>query len=265
MGKPLLSIIVPTHKRARLLRRALSSILMQWVSFDFEIIVVSDCVDAGTSAVCDELLRAGDIYIRRNGVCGPSQSRNLALRHANGSIILFLDDDDAFHPGAFEQFANSPSLTKGSPIYFNCSLVKERRLPNELEFLGETTLDLCDVLTDQIYVKNRIPNSCLAFPAHCIAGIFFDEYLRAYEDWEFVLAVLDRTQIIHEPILGVKIYQVDDDTTDRRGSSEAATDYNAVLDYIHIYRRHPAPNAAIKAARADLLTLVGIPLPAELF
>jgi glycosyltransferase involved in cell wall biosynthesis len=250
--RPFFSIIVPTHKRARLLRRALASIMTQETSHSFETIVISDCVDAETSAVCDEMLRPQDLYIRRNGKPGPSQSRNLALRLARGDNILFLDDDDAFHAGALQHIASSATLSKGQPIYFNCSVVRERRLPDALEFLGETALDLRGMVTDEIYVKNRIPNSCIAFPAHCLSGILFDEHVRAYEDWDFVLAVLDQMPLTHEPILGVQIYQVDDETTDRRGSSAGATNFNAVLDYLHIYRRHPAPNDAIKTHAQSL-------------
>jgi len=263
-NRPFFSIIVPTHKRSRLLRRALKSIMMQEVSSAFETLVISDCLDADTSAVCDELLRADDIYIRRNGASGPSQSRNLALRQAKGDVILFLDDDDAFHPGVLQHISNSPNVAKGHPIYFNYSAVVERRLVDQLECLGETTFDLIGRISNEIYVKNRIPNSCVAFPANCLHGIFFDEHLRAYEDWDFLLAVLNQRSIIHEAFLGVQIYEVLDETTDRRGNSTGARGFNGVLDYLHIYRRHPAPHAAIKAARAELLKSAGIVVPADL-
>jgi len=262
--RPFLSIIVPTHRRAHILSRALKSIIEQDVCFLFEIIVVSDCIDADSSAVCEQLLRDQDIYIRRNGIKGPAQSRNIALSLSKGDIIIFLDDDDAFHRGAFMEIFNSTNLMNGNPIYFNCSVVLERRLPDSLEFLTETKLDFQGMLTDEVYVKNRIPNSCIAFPAHCLNGIYFDEHLRAYEDWDFLLSVIEQRQIIHEPILGVQIYKNADESTENRGSSLVAQDFNAVLDYINIYRRHPAPNNDLKVARSQLLTFVGYPISAEM-
>jgi glycosyltransferase involved in cell wall biosynthesis len=239
----------------------LTSIKGQEWSGHCETIVIADCTDSDTTAVCDELLGPGDIFVRRNGPPGPSQSRNLGLSLAKGQTILFLDDDDAWYPGLLRDLAGSPNLTQGKPIYFNCSVVKERRLPNETVNLGETAIDLAGMLTDEIYVKNRIPNSCFAFPMQTLNGVFFDGHLRAYEDWDFVLAVLDRAKVVHEPIYGVRIFQVDDETTDRRSSTTAATDFNAVMDYLHIYRRHPAPSSEIQAARSKLMETVGLSVP----
>ena len=63
----------------------------------------------------------------------------------------------------------------------------------------------------------------------------------------------------HLPVTGSQIHEVDDETTDRRGSSQAAKDFNAVLDYIYVYRRHAASDQ-IKAMRAGLIERMGIVL-----
>jgi len=52
--------------------------------------------------------------------------------------------------------------------------------------------------------------------------------------------------------------------TDRRGSSKAANDFNAVLDYLYVYRRHPAPTPELRRKRADLLARTGLPIDADL-
>jgi hypothetical protein len=38
-----------------------------------------------------------------------------------------------------------------------------------------------------------------------------------------------------------------------------------VLDFLHVYRRWPAPTPELKAARAGLLKGVGLALPVEWF
>ena len=96
---PFFSVIVPTHTRAILLRRALESIKSQACPVDVEVIVISDASDRATDEVCAELLGKSDMYIRRNGEKGPSASRNLGLSLAKGNYILFLDDDDAWRAG----------------------------------------------------------------------------------------------------------------------------------------------------------------------
>lgn len=262
--RPYFSVIVPTHKRSMLLRRALHSIRSQASTFaSFEVIVVSDLSDAGTDAVCAELLTGADAYLRRNGPAGPSASRNLGLSLAKGRYVLFLDDDDAWHPGCLEQLHAQPSVRQHDAVYFNCSVVTERRLPEGPEQLSEVRLDLAGCLTEDVYVKNQVHMSCFAFPRHLAQGIEFDPFMRAYEDWDFLLSVFDRQMPVHAPLLGSRVFEVQDGTTDRRGNSQKANDFNAVLDYLYVYRRHGAPSEALSRKRAELMRGCGISVSAD--
>jgi len=102
--------------------------------------------------------------------------------------------------------------------------------------------------------------SCFAFPRQLLQGIEFDPFMRAYEDWDYLLSVFHRQMPTHVPFLGSRVFEVADATTDRRGSSEQANDFNAVLDYLYVYRRHQAPTAELKQRRADLLKMTGLPI-----
>jgi len=261
---PFFSVIVPTHERAVLLRRALASIKSQACPVDVEVIVISDASDPATDAVCAELLGKSDMYVRRNGRNGPSASRNLGLSLAKGNYILFLDDDDAWHPDCLAQFHAQPHVRLGLPVYANCSVVTERRLPQGPELLSEVGMDLSNGLTLDVYVKNQVHMSCFAFPKHLLQGLEFDPFMRAYEDWDYLLSVFDRQMPVHVPFLGSRVFEVADDTTDRRGSSKAANDFNAVLDYLYVYRRHPAPTPELRRQRADLLARTGLPVDENL-
>jgi glycosyltransferase involved in cell wall biosynthesis len=258
------SIIVPTHKRAMLLRRALQSIKAQQSPVPFEVVVVSDVIDPATDTVCAELLGSQDMSIRRNGRPGPSASRNLGLSLVKGRYVLFLDDDDAWHPGMLEQLYGTASVQQGMPVYFNCSVVKEQRLPEGPEFISETILNLSGRLTNDVYIKNQVHMSCFAFPRDIIQGLTFDTYMRAYEDWEYLLSIFNRQMPIHVPILGSRVFEVDDNTTDRRGSSEGASGQHAILDYLYVYRRHPAPGELLKAQRSAMLKNFGLPIAPEM-
>ncbi len=261
--QPFFSVVVPTHRRAHLLRRGLESIKMQESPAACEVVVVSDVADKATDAVCDALLGPGDVFVRRNGRAGPSESRNIALRLVRGRYVLFLDDDDAWHPGLLAHLAGCDAVARGLPLHFDCTVVKERRLKKGTEILGEVPLDLAGALTSQIYLKNRIHMSCFAFPRHVLQGLSFDPHMRAYEDWDFLLSIMDRGMPVHVPFRGSRIFEVDDDTTDRRGSSRNATDFNAVLDYLYVYRRHPAPTPELKEERSALFRMFGLSIPAE--
>lgn len=259
-----ITVIIPTHRRPLLLRRALESIRAQTLPDACEIIVVSDVVDPATDAVCAELLPSSGIYVRRNGSPGPSASRNLALSLANGRYVMFLDDDDAWHPRLVEQLAPNLATRPGKAVYFNCTVVTERRLPTGPELLNEVPLELAAQLNDGVYLKNQVHMSCFAFPRPLLDGLEFDATMRAYEDWDYLLGVFDREFPVHVPMLGSRVYEVRDDTTDRRGSDAKANDFNAVMDYLYVYRRHPAPTTALKAQRSELLRSTGLPVSADM-
>jgi glycosyltransferase involved in cell wall biosynthesis len=93
MQAPLISIVIPTHRRPAVLARCLDSLAKQTVAAgSFEVLVVDDAVPAQLEA--ESLTRAGlDIRLLRSGGGGASAARNLGAREARAPLLLFLDDD----------------------------------------------------------------------------------------------------------------------------------------------------------------------------
>jgi GT2 family glycosyltransferase len=95
-AKPLVSVVVPSHNRARLLRRTLQSILGQRMG-DLEVIVVDDGSTDDTPGVTDEL--GPRIRMLRNpNPSGVSAARNRGIAAALGHWVAFCDDDDLWSP-----------------------------------------------------------------------------------------------------------------------------------------------------------------------
>ncbi len=91
--KPLVTILIRTHRRAAFLRQALTSVLHQTYR-NLEVVVVEDGSDEG-EAVCEEFRGRLDVrYFRLNPGRGRSVAGNLALAEAKGEWLCFLDDDD---------------------------------------------------------------------------------------------------------------------------------------------------------------------------
>ncbi|RKP58454.1 glycosyltransferase family 2 protein [Pararobbsia silviterrae] len=262
---PFLSIVIPTHNRPALLERALNSIRSQRSALPCEIIVVSDAAHADNDAVCLRALGPEDIQVRRNGAPGPSASRNLGISLASGRYLMFLDDDDAWHPGFLARVAEMSALREDRFVYFDCSVVTENRAQPLPVAISERKLDLSAQLDERVFVKNQIHMSCLAFPRRLIGDTRFDAHMRAYEDWDFQLALYEKEWPRHVPIQASVVYEVNDESTDRRGSSQNANNFHAVMDYLYVYRRHPAPSANVREQRAELMRQVGISAPAEVF
>lgn len=263
-NRPFFSVIVPTHRRARLLRRALDSLTSQGLDQALEIIVVADLHDPETAQVASAGLRPWDSFVVRSGEPGPSLSRNIALGMVRGQYVLFLDDDDAHAPGALRSARDLLAARPLDVALCNFTVVKERRpAGQDVEMLGEDAVDSSNRFHEGIFVKNRIHMSAVIFSRQVLEGRTFDPYMRAYEDWEFMLGVMKDLTVFHMPLSLSRVHEVHDQTTDRRGDQPFANDFNAVLDYLYVYRRHPAPTDAVRQQRQQLLKQCGMNVPSQ--
>ena len=247
MKRSQITVIIATHNRAALLRRALNSLLAQELPCH-EIIVVSDVSDSGTYAVANEILRKGDVFVQRAGIRGPAASRNLALKLVTGTDVVFLDDDDAFRPD----------------FLANLSAARYQGLPQEILFTnfevihehagGEVVpVNLAPFALEQVWIKNFIPNNCLVYPASVVKDLSYDENI-AYEDWDFVLSAHAHAPLRHVPISGPVIYKNANAEQAARGEENNA---HLLECYIRTYKKHPA-TPAVREQRKAFFAAVGI-------
>ena len=91
MNKPLVSVIIPTFNRAKVIKRAVNSVFEQTFQ-DFECIVVDDGSTDETESVLNEF--ANKIKVIKTENRGVSAARNIGTSQAKGTFIAFLDSDD---------------------------------------------------------------------------------------------------------------------------------------------------------------------------
>jgi glycosyltransferase involved in cell wall biosynthesis len=94
--QPLVSVIMPTHNRASIIRDAIMSVLEQSYA-KWELLV---CDDASTDDTKEVVHGIGDRRVRYLGLSkgGAPAARNSGLRQARGEIIAYLDSDNYWHP-----------------------------------------------------------------------------------------------------------------------------------------------------------------------
>jgi len=97
--RPRASIVITTHNRPKLVRRAIASALAQTLG-DVEVLVVDD---GSRPAFPWETGDARVRVIRRERAGGPSAARNTGIAEARGTWITFLDDDDELTPDMLER------------------------------------------------------------------------------------------------------------------------------------------------------------------
>lgn len=184
---PLVSMIVRTRNRRKLLREALSSVTAQDYP-NLELVVVND----GGEDVSDLVAEAGSgltahRYLHLHCAVGRSAAANRGLESATGGYFLFLDDDDWLDPPHVSTLVRA---VDGNPdelvAYTGVRVVSDQA-------------DACRVFNApfdrlRLYYDNYIPIHAALVSREVIdAGIRFDESLDVLEDWDFWLQVIQRT------------------------------------------------------------------------
>ena len=101
-AQPLISILVRTHARGRLLRCALETVRAQTVKEGYEVVVVEDG-KATSEDVVQEFAPYFPLHYEATGThVGRSAAGNRAARLAKGDYLCFFDDDDALLPQYIE-------------------------------------------------------------------------------------------------------------------------------------------------------------------
>ena len=103
------SVIIPVYNTASYLPACLDSILSQTFA-DFELLVVDDGSTDASPAICDDYAgRNARVKVFHQTNAGVSAARNLALSHASGKWVCFVDSDDTVLPGYLEEMVSATS------------------------------------------------------------------------------------------------------------------------------------------------------------
>ena len=184
---PLVSVVIPTHERAQLLKRAISSVLAQTYS-RLEIIVVDDASRDNTREVVESFGDSRIRYFQHQTNKGGSAARNTGIRNATGEFIAFLDDDDEWEPEKTEEQIKvlqdcdvvlCASTEPGSSLHEGQS--KETVDPEDLrrgKFTGGGT-------------------GVLMAKGNVLKETMFDESLPRYQDWDFFIRIALKHKIVY--------------------------------------------------------------------
>lgn len=111
------SIVVPTFNRSQHLPLLIDALENQ-VFKNFELIVVDDGSSDNTQTVISELIRSSSLKIKSFVIAnsGRAASRNSAVAHAKGELLIFYDDDIRPNPNSVQEHVNAHLNQLGSVI-----------------------------------------------------------------------------------------------------------------------------------------------------
>lgn len=100
---PVLSVIIPTHRRPRILRRCIEHLDAQTARDSIEVIVIGDGHDEETAALFAGSPWKIPVTFLEVPKCQQGSARNAGVKRARGERVLFIGDDIFLEPGGCEK------------------------------------------------------------------------------------------------------------------------------------------------------------------
>ncbi|SHH14430.1 glycosyltransferase family 2 protein [Virgibacillus chiguensis] len=188
------SVVIPTHNRANLLKNAVDSVIKQTYK-NLEIIIVSDGSTDETEVLLSEYKRVDSrikaIHYYPNK--GGNYARNLGIKNSTGEYVAFLDDDDEWMEKKIElqikQFTNNPKLGliySGTEITYTQYGISYESIPKKTGDLSKDILISNYIgTTSCVIVKKEILN--------LVGG--FDTALKAKQDYDLWIRVCQHASV----------------------------------------------------------------------
>jgi glycosyltransferase involved in cell wall biosynthesis len=190
---PLVSVIIPTHNRARLVERAIRSVLDQDFT-DFELIVVDDGSTDSTKTLLESFQGRLKPIVQENK--GVSAARNRGIRSSRGALLAFLDSDDEWLP---KKLTRQVELYSPERPLFIChtgeTWIRDGREVPQRNYhrkqgglFFERALKRCLISPSSVMVSRRLLDEVGWFDESLPAAEDFDLWLRitAFHDVDFI-------------------------------------------------------------------------------
>ncbi len=201
---PQVSVIIPTMNRARLLSRAVDSVLSQTYT-DFELIIIDGHSTDETRKVVQEYndprIRFYLQEIPKNG----AQATNEGINRALGKYIAFLDDDDEWHPTKLEK---QTGLLDTLPEDYGMVYCWMDYYNNDGEMVNSKRPVLKGNIYKEILVEDRLSGTPTFLVRKSLIDKIggFDTALIFYDDVEFARRVAKYSGIDFVPETLVNVY-----------------------------------------------------------
>ena len=160
-GAGQVSVVIPTHNRAALLRETLRSVAGQDEPVA-EVIVADDGSTDDTAALLDEF---GAVHVRNPaGGWGPARARNAGLERVRTEYVAFVDSDDLWLPSAARVLRGALEANPHAPFAFGRGL-SAIRTPSGWEqdgLIGMSHAEHANVRA-ALFVRNSVPSPARSF------------------------------------------------------------------------------------------------------
>lgn len=220
--KPLVSAIITTHNRAKLLPRALDSVIVQTYD-NLEIIVVDDGSTDQTPEVIAKYNEKIPIrYIRMEQSVGACKARNKGMEEASGVFVAGLDDDDKWHKDRIQEML-AVYDDKYAAVTSDTLMVHRK---GEAHWKKKKVIDL-----DTLLYTNQVGNQVLARRDRVLEVGGVDPKLKAAQDYDLWIRLSEKfgpVRNVQKPLQTIYM-----DHEERR-----ITNSSSFEGYLQFYQKH---------------------------
>lgn len=193
-----ISVIMPCFNAAAFVEEAVSCVMNQTYP-NVELIVVDDGSTDGSTDILQELATryAPRIQLHFQVRQGPYPARNLALEHARGGYVAFLDADDFWTPDALEKLAAALNEHQADIAYCGWQNVGEgapgtepyvppdySQMDTAAEFLRS-----CPWPIHAALVRREAIDAVKGFSERCFSAMDYDLWMRLYAHTQKIVRV----------------------------------------------------------------------------
>lgn len=231
MENKLVSAIITTHNRKKLLNRAINSVFAQTYS-PIELIVVDDNSTDGTRDGCSQY-PIKYIYIPKEESRGGNYARNLGVKAASGDYCAFLDDDDYWLPEKIEKQVRLIEEKKCELVY--CGRRMEYVEPSGIKFVDSLpTPYFSGDVHKKILMGICTTTTCMMAQRQSLCDVgLFDESLSFWQEYDLTIRLAQRKPFyyVNEPL---SVYRVD--VKDKGRLTNKFDEWKKAVKYI--YAKH---------------------------
>ncbi|MEH6383032.1 MAG: glycosyltransferase family 2 protein [Colwellia sp.] len=227
----MITVVITTYKRKKLLRRCLFSVISQ--PLVNEIIVVDDGNDPIIKryvTFIQKKLQIKLLYAATLGSEGACRARNVGINLANDSFVTFVDDDDYILPNRFLPLRDH--LLQNKHSFYSTGRIVDVKYGDSL-FIREQKFGYIDY--NSISRRNHIDIGFVCSRTNLLNINGFNESLNCFQDWDLI------SRLILEYGVGIKVkkfsYMVNEDPNLDRISS-SVKHMKGFLSYKDRFNKH---------------------------
>lgn len=193
-NEPLLSVIIPTYNRGRLILNSVTSMLNQTYK-NIELIVVDDCSTDNTEEILKSINDSRIKYVKLEKNSGACIARNKGIELSTGKFIAFNDSDDLWITTKLEK--QLCFLKNYNADIVICKM--ECRTPENNFIHNFPNIEFDRKISYKDLLKyNSASTQTIFGKTDCFKEIIFDATMPRLQDWDEVLRLSQKYRIFYQ-------------------------------------------------------------------